>query len=150
MHEGDTLNFSLQHCRKTRIIYSFVMYDRSVLSQFPDLVEFCETMANSGKTVIVAALDGTFQRKVGTVSSLSVHLIMCVIGAAVRVSGESYTSGGRVSSSSKPSVIFAFVMQHLPRDWDQKQRYCNKPQIQNNHATLLTKSCSLLLTFFLL
>ena len=32
--------------------------------QFPDLVEFCEEMANSGKTVIVAALDGTFQRKV--------------------------------------------------------------------------------------
>lgn len=32
--------------------------------QFPDIVEFCENMANSGKTVIVAALDGTFQRKV--------------------------------------------------------------------------------------
>ncbi|XP_012891521.1 PREDICTED: thymidine kinase, cytosolic isoform X3 [Dipodomys ordii] len=30
---------------------------------FPDIVEFCETMANNGKTVIVAALDGTFQRK---------------------------------------------------------------------------------------
>jgi hypothetical protein len=27
-------------------------------------VEFCEEMANNGKTVIVAALDGTFQRKV--------------------------------------------------------------------------------------
>lgn len=32
--------------------------------QFPDIVEFSETMANEGKTVIVAALDGTFQRKV--------------------------------------------------------------------------------------
>ena len=32
--------------------------------QFPDVVEFSETMANAGKTVIVAALDGTFQRKV--------------------------------------------------------------------------------------
>ncbi|NXD84186.1 KITH protein, partial [Halcyon senegalensis] len=31
---------------------------------FPDIVEFCEMMANAGKTVIVAALDGTFQRKV--------------------------------------------------------------------------------------
>uniref|UniRef100_A0A8C0VFG2 Thymidine kinase n=1 Tax=Cyanistes caeruleus TaxID=156563 RepID=A0A8C0VFG2_CYACU len=31
---------------------------------FPDIVEFCETMANTGKTIIVAALDGTFQRKV--------------------------------------------------------------------------------------
>lgn len=27
-------------------------------------MEFCEWMANAGKTVIVAALDGTFQRKV--------------------------------------------------------------------------------------
>lgn len=33
-------------------------------SQFPDIVEFSEAMANAGKTVIVAALDGTFQRKV--------------------------------------------------------------------------------------
>ena len=32
--------------------------------QFPDVVEFCEEMANMGKTVIVAALDGTFQRQV--------------------------------------------------------------------------------------
>ncbi|KAM4664677.1 thymidine kinase, cytosolic [Discoglossus pictus] len=30
---------------------------------FPDTVDFCEEMANRGKTVIVAALDGTFQRK---------------------------------------------------------------------------------------
>lgn len=30
---------------------------------FPDIVDFCEMMANTGKTVIVAALDGTFQRK---------------------------------------------------------------------------------------
>uniref|UniRef100_A0A8C9PPB2 Thymidine kinase n=1 Tax=Spermophilus dauricus TaxID=99837 RepID=A0A8C9PPB2_SPEDA len=35
----------------------------SVSPQFPDIVEFCESMANAGKTVIVAALDGTFQRK---------------------------------------------------------------------------------------
>ena len=33
--------------------------------QFPDTVEFCEEMANLGKTIIVAALDATFQRKVG-------------------------------------------------------------------------------------
>ena len=33
-------------------------------AQFPDVVAFCEDMANAGKTVIVAALDGTFQRKV--------------------------------------------------------------------------------------
>jgi thymidine kinase len=30
---------------------------------FPDIVEFSEKMANLGKTVMVAALDGTFQRK---------------------------------------------------------------------------------------
>ena len=30
---------------------------------FPDVVEFSEAMANLGKTVIVAALDGTYQRK---------------------------------------------------------------------------------------
>ncbi|XP_051939339.1 thymidine kinase, cytosolic [Hippocampus zosterae] len=30
---------------------------------FPDTVEFCEEMANLGKTIIVAALDGTFQRR---------------------------------------------------------------------------------------
>ena len=30
---------------------------------FPDIVEFCEAMANKGIIVIVAALDGTFQRK---------------------------------------------------------------------------------------
>jgi thymidine kinase len=30
---------------------------------FPDIVPFCEAQANSGKVVIVASLDGTFQRK---------------------------------------------------------------------------------------
>lgn len=30
---------------------------------YPDLVEFSEEMANIGKIVIIAALDGTFQRK---------------------------------------------------------------------------------------
>uniref|UniRef100_A0A1B6M596 Thymidine kinase n=1 Tax=Graphocephala atropunctata TaxID=36148 RepID=A0A1B6M596_9HEMI len=30
---------------------------------FPDTVEFCERMANSGKIVVVAALDGTYQRQ---------------------------------------------------------------------------------------
>ena len=30
---------------------------------FPDIVGYCERVANLGKTVIVAALDGTFQRK---------------------------------------------------------------------------------------
>lgn len=30
--------------------------------QFPDVVEFSELMANAGKIVVVAALDGTYQR----------------------------------------------------------------------------------------
>ncbi|KAK7820166.1 hypothetical protein U0070_003577 [Myodes glareolus] len=30
---------------------------------FPHILEFCELIVNAGKTVIVAALDGTFQRK---------------------------------------------------------------------------------------
>ena len=30
---------------------------------FPDVVTWAETMANTGKVVVVAALDGTFQRK---------------------------------------------------------------------------------------
>jgi len=30
---------------------------------FPDVVDFSEDMANKNKTVIIAALDGTFQRK---------------------------------------------------------------------------------------
>ncbi|KAK2495639.1 hypothetical protein MC885_018230 [Smutsia gigantea] len=39
--------------------------------QFPDIVEFSEAMANASKTVIVAALDGTFQRKAfGTILNL--------------------------------------------------------------------------------
>ncbi len=30
---------------------------------FPDIVDFCDRNANDGKIIIVAALDGTFQRK---------------------------------------------------------------------------------------
>ena len=33
---------------------------------FPDIVSFADSMATAGKIVIVAALDGTFQRKVFT------------------------------------------------------------------------------------
>ena len=39
----------------------------NMICQFPDIVDFCEEMANDGKTVIVAALDGTFQRKASRV-----------------------------------------------------------------------------------
>lgn len=41
--------------------YSVIGIDEAQF--FPDVVEFCEKMANAGKLVIVAALDGTFERK---------------------------------------------------------------------------------------
>ncbi|XP_065826518.1 thymidine kinase, cytosolic-like [Oscarella lobularis] len=41
--------------------YSVVGIDEAQF--FPDVVEFCEELADMGTTVIVAALDGTFQRK---------------------------------------------------------------------------------------
>uniref|UniRef100_A0A8C5KIN1 Thymidine kinase n=1 Tax=Jaculus jaculus TaxID=51337 RepID=A0A8C5KIN1_JACJA len=70
----------VKYAKDTRYSNSFSTHDRSVLAcilsnlltcspsshlpcQFPDIVDFCEAMANAGKTVIVAALDGTFQRK---------------------------------------------------------------------------------------
>lgn len=38
---------------------------------FPDVVDFCELMANKGKIVVVSALDGTFERKpFGTILGL--------------------------------------------------------------------------------
>jgi len=37
-------------------------------------VNFCEEMANIGKTVIVAALDGTFQRKASNEKCQGRHL----------------------------------------------------------------------------
>ncbi|XP_059527363.1 thymidine kinase, cytosolic isoform X1 [Myotis daubentonii] len=44
---------------------------------FPDIVEFSETMANAGKTVIVAALDGTFQRKVEVIGGADKYHAVC-------------------------------------------------------------------------
>ncbi|AOP31783.1 thymidine kinase [Volepox virus] len=46
---------------------------------FPDIVEFCELMANNGKIVIVAALDGTFQRKPFTTISNLIPLSEMVV-----------------------------------------------------------------------
>nr|XP_005989143.1 PREDICTED: thymidine kinase, cytosolic isoform X2 [Latimeria chalumnae] len=44
---------------------------------FPDIVEFCEDMANRGKAVIVAALDGTFQRKVEVIGGAEKYHAVC-------------------------------------------------------------------------
>ena len=43
---------------------SFKYVDTFSAFQFSDAVEFCESMADLGKIVIVAALDGTYQRQV--------------------------------------------------------------------------------------
>lgn len=57
--------------------------------QFPDVVEFCEEMANMGKTVIVAALDGTFQRQVRMRCSIAtwvppiMHGILSIVPSVV-------------------------------------------------------------------
>lgn len=61
--------FRLPSMLRSRVVFLWPLlgaahFILSELSQFPDIVDFCETMANAGKTVIVAALDGTFQRKV--------------------------------------------------------------------------------------
>uniref|UniRef100_A0A2K6CUY9 Thymidine kinase n=1 Tax=Macaca nemestrina TaxID=9545 RepID=A0A2K6CUY9_MACNE len=79
----------IKYAKDTRYSSSFCTHDRNTwrplpaccsrhvaasslgIQGFPDIVEFCETMANAGKTVIVAALDGTFQRKpFGTILNL--------------------------------------------------------------------------------
>lgn len=48
-----------------------------ILIKFPDIVEFSEEMASLGKIVIVAALDGTFQRQV-VIILLDWRLLACV------------------------------------------------------------------------
>jgi len=51
----------LKDIEATAIFYDVIGIDEGQF--FPDIVPFCEKLANIGKTVIVAALDGTFQRK---------------------------------------------------------------------------------------
>lgn len=43
----------------------YISYSLNILIGhfYPDIVDFCETYANLGKTVVVAALDGTYERK---------------------------------------------------------------------------------------
>ncbi|XP_070580666.1 thymidine kinase, cytosolic-like [Ptychodera flava] len=51
----------LCNVKKTAMDYDVIGIDEGQF--FPDTVAFCEEMASKGKKVIVAALDGTFQRK---------------------------------------------------------------------------------------
>ena len=51
-----------------------------LLIKFPDIVEFSEEMASLGKIVIVAALDGTFQRQVViTLLDWWLHVFRCSV-----------------------------------------------------------------------
>ncbi|CAL1278768.1 unnamed protein product [Larinioides sclopetarius] len=52
---------TLTDLKNTAANYSVIGIDEGQF--FPDTVSFAEEMANNGKIVIVAALDGTFQRK---------------------------------------------------------------------------------------
>ncbi len=45
--------------------------------QFPDTVEIAEMLANRGKIVIVAALDGTFQREVTEIDKCYWFVLLC-------------------------------------------------------------------------
>ena len=59
----------LSSMKKKAMDYNIIGIDEGQF--FSDIVEFCEELANKGKTIIVAALDGTFQRQAfGNVLSL--------------------------------------------------------------------------------
>jgi len=62
-HDRQTLRaVSATHLKSLKIDdYDVIGVDEGQF--FPDLVEFCEQAAESGKIVLVAALDGTYQRK---------------------------------------------------------------------------------------
>jgi len=74
---------------------------------FPDLNEFCERAANEGKVVIVAALDGTFERKpFGNVCDL-VPLAEHVekLTAVCRVTGGDASFSRRLGSETAVELI---------------------------------------------
>lgn len=52
---------TLQQAKDKAALYDVVAIDEGQF--YPDIVEFCEDLANKGIIVMVAALDGTFQRK---------------------------------------------------------------------------------------
>ncbi|KAG6957737.1 hypothetical protein JG687_00009798 [Phytophthora cactorum] len=52
---------------------------------YPDLVEFCQDAATMGKVVVVAALDATFERKVGDVRVRAFDKVVELIPTAEKV-----------------------------------------------------------------
>lgn len=77
---------------------------------FPDIVSFCEDMANAGKLVIVAALDGTFQRKVGP------GLGPCADHGYVRLQSQ---ARGLISFDPHPlrPLAISWSLSLLPKAW---------------------------------
>ncbi len=82
---------------------------------FPDVVEFSEEMANKGKTVVIAALDGTFQRKAFTsilqLVPLAEH-VMKLNAVCMNCFGEA--SFTKRISADKEVFIYKLLMSELP------------------------------------
>merc|ERR1712141_383577 len=74
---------------------------------FPDIIEFAESMANNGKTVIVAALDGTYQRKgfanILELVPLAEHVIKLTAVCMICFEDGSYTK--RITEDKEVEVI---------------------------------------------
>jgi len=64
-HDGSKLNAvkcnRLDDIKAATQEYKVIAIDEGQF--FPDIVEFCENLANNGKIVVVAGLDGTYQRR---------------------------------------------------------------------------------------
>ena len=74
---------------------------------FPDVVEFCQILANSAKTVLVAGLDGTFQRKpFGNFLNLIAHCESITrLTAVCRVTGNEAPFTKRLVSEDSLQLI---------------------------------------------
>lgn len=108
-HDKQTLNAvsasTLEPLKVKALDYDVIGIDEGQF--FTDVVSFCETMANLGKTVIVAGLDGTFQRKAFAnfldLVPLAEHVVK-LTAVCMSCFGEgSYTK--RISSDQEVEVI---------------------------------------------
>ncbi|XP_055337470.1 thymidine kinase, cytosolic-like isoform X1 [Paramacrobiotus metropolitanus] len=116
----------LKECTEECYAYDVIGIDEGQF--FPDILEFAEHLANCGKTIIVAALDGTFQRgpfgdivhlvpKAENIVKLSAVCIICNSDAAFtrRYSAETAVgSAQHLSASSLPTPtrpVFQFQVE---------------------------------------
>lgn len=74
---------------------------------FPDLVSFCNHLANQNKKVIVSALDGTFQRRpFDTVANLIPHVeSLTKLTAICAVCGQEASFTRRITNEEEVEVI---------------------------------------------